>query len=191
MENGHREYDVTCTMFGPDGAMLGQGVGSGSTMEKKYRYRKEGEKRIENEDIADTYNTVLKMAKKRAQIDATLTVTGAADMFTQDLIENEDEPAKEPIKEPQAKKQEPQPPQEGDKVAGVIQVVSVKEGGTEAKPWIKFGVKVSDVWYSTFDKKIGEAAEGLKGKEAIIHYKKDDKGYNVIQSLFESDSLPR
>jgi hypothetical protein len=41
--------------------------------------------RIENPDIADTYNTVLKMAKKRALIDATLTATAASDIFTQDL----------------------------------------------------------------------------------------------------------
>lgn len=102
MENGHREYDVTCSMHGPDGSLLGQGVGSASTMEKKYRYRKDDNgKRIENEDIADTYNTVLKIAKKRAHIDATLTVTGAADIFTQDLIDEEDDtPKREPIKPP-------------------------------------------------------------------------------------------
>jgi hypothetical protein len=41
--------------------------------------------RIENPDIADTYNTVLKMAKKRALVDATLTATAASDIFTQDL----------------------------------------------------------------------------------------------------------
>jgi hypothetical protein len=41
--------------------------------------------KIENPDIADTYNTVLKMAKKRALIDATLTATAASDIFTQDL----------------------------------------------------------------------------------------------------------
>ena len=62
-------------MYGPDGGMLGQGVGSASTMEKKYRYRTVNGKKVENEDIADVYNTVLKMAKKRAHIDATLTVT--------------------------------------------------------------------------------------------------------------------
>jgi uncharacterized lipoprotein YehR (DUF1307 family) len=39
----------------------------------------------ENPDIADTYNTVLKMAKKRAFIDAVLTSTAASDMFTQDI----------------------------------------------------------------------------------------------------------
>jgi hypothetical protein len=46
--------------------------------------------RVENPDVADVYNTVLKMAKKRAQVDATLTVVGASDILTQDL---EDLPA--------------------------------------------------------------------------------------------------
>jgi len=43
--------------------------------------------KIENPDIADEYNTVLKMAKKRAYIDATLTVSGVSDLFTQDIDE--------------------------------------------------------------------------------------------------------
>ncbi len=41
--------------------------------------------KIENPDIADSYNTVLKMAKKRAQIDATLSACAASDIFGQDL----------------------------------------------------------------------------------------------------------
>jgi hypothetical protein len=48
--------------------------------------------RMENPDIADLYNTVLKLAKKRALIDATLTATAASDIFTQDL---DDDPAPE------------------------------------------------------------------------------------------------
>jgi metal-sulfur cluster biosynthetic enzyme len=43
--------------------------------------------RIENADIADQYNTVLKMGKKRAQVDATLTALAASDIFTQDIEE--------------------------------------------------------------------------------------------------------
>lgn len=43
--------------------------------------------KVENPDIADTYNTVLKMAKKRAVVDATLTATAASDIFTQDIEE--------------------------------------------------------------------------------------------------------
>ena len=42
-------------------------------------------KPVENPDLADTYNTVLKMAKKRAHVDATLTATAASDIFTQDM----------------------------------------------------------------------------------------------------------
>lgn len=41
--------------------------------------------KVENHDIADTYNTVLKMAKKRAHVDAILTATAASDIFTQDV----------------------------------------------------------------------------------------------------------
>lgn len=42
-------------------------------------------KRTENTDPADQYNTVLKMGKKRAQVDATLTACGASDLLAQDL----------------------------------------------------------------------------------------------------------
>lgn len=43
--------------------------------------------KVENPDIADTYNTVLKIAKKRAHVDAMITSCAASDIFTQDLEE--------------------------------------------------------------------------------------------------------
>ena len=43
-----------------------------------------GEK-VEHDNPADYYNTCLKMAKKRALVDACLTVTAASDIFTQDI----------------------------------------------------------------------------------------------------------
>jgi len=43
--------------------------------------------KFENPDIADCYNTVLKISKKRAYVDATITATAASDIFTQDLEE--------------------------------------------------------------------------------------------------------
>jgi len=43
-----------------------------------------GEK-VEHDNPADYYNTVVKMGKKRAFVDATLTVTAASDIFSQDL----------------------------------------------------------------------------------------------------------
>jgi hypothetical protein len=45
------------------------------------------EGRIPNPDLADLYNTVLKMANKRAHVAAVLLCTGASDIFTQDLEE--------------------------------------------------------------------------------------------------------
>ena len=44
-----------------------------------------GGEKVENDNPADCYNTVLKMAKKRALVDAVLTATAASDIFTQDL----------------------------------------------------------------------------------------------------------
>lgn len=154
--DGHREYTVICTLRS-GGHIIAQGVGSCSTMEKKYRYRsseatdtgtkpppsyyklkdsgdwkgaqeaiggrdfkvlkneagqwtihRKGEGQIENPDIADLWNTCLKIAKKRAHIDATLTATGASDCFDQDLEDYEevmtkDEmPQPEPVPEPKA-----------------------------------------------------------------------------------------
>jgi hypothetical protein len=49
--------------------------------------QKEG--KVENPDIADTYNTVMKMSKKRAYVDAVITACAASDIFTQDIEDNE------------------------------------------------------------------------------------------------------
>jgi hypothetical protein len=132
LADGHREYQVKCTLVHiPTGRVFGEGIGSCSTREAKYRYRQSerlcphcgkatiikgkaeygggwlcfakkggcGAKfadrdeqiteqpvgRVENPDLADIYNTILKMAKKRALVDATLTATAASDIFTQDM----------------------------------------------------------------------------------------------------------
>jgi hypothetical protein len=94
------------------GIVVGEGIGECSSDEGKYRWRrcylreefeatpesrrrikfvenKNGGKPYENMEVrtepADVANTILKMAKKRAQIDMTLTATAASDIFTQDI----------------------------------------------------------------------------------------------------------
>jgi len=47
---------------------------------------------IENKDIADVYNTVLKMAAKRSYVDGTIKASAASDFFTQDVEDMEDAP---------------------------------------------------------------------------------------------------
>jgi hypothetical protein len=75
-EDGAREYQVTCLLTSRNsGGIIGEGVGCCSTMERKYH----------RQVPADVYNTVLKMAKKRAFVDATLNASGASDIFTQDI----------------------------------------------------------------------------------------------------------
>jgi len=189
LENSHREYDVTCSMYGPDGALLGQGVGSASTMEKKYRYRKDAKgAKIENEDIADVYNTVLKIAKKRAHIDATLTVTGAADLFTQDLIDDDEQqkpPIAMPTGKPAAKPQDAPPAGNHDTAAhdiatGEVEQVSEKTGEKNGKAWTRYGIKVGGTFYNTFDTKLAEAARYAKdaGETVQVAYTTNAKGFH-------------
>jgi hypothetical protein len=123
---GHAEFSVSCTLTHINrGEVWGQGVGSCSTMESKFRYRWDDTgnpvpqdywnskdksliggdaytvrktkgvwkiyQRVEHDNPADYYNTCLKMAKKRAMVDAILTATAASDIFTQDvedMVEN-------------------------------------------------------------------------------------------------------
>lgn len=90
LANGHREYIITAHAVNrATGQRIGAGVGSASTMESKHRYRNQwvdGKKiKVENPDPADQYNTVLKMAKKRAVVDLALTTLGVSDLFTQDI----------------------------------------------------------------------------------------------------------
>ena len=114
LPGGHREYGVTCTLTKLDtGQVWAPGIGLCTTMESRYRYRNtwdNGQKRrVENPDIADVYNTVLKMAKKRALVDATLTATGCSDMFTQDVEDFAQPQAPKQRTGSSAKKQAPKP----------------------------------------------------------------------------------
>jgi len=82
-------YEYKCKLFHKENDMfLGEGVGSCNNYEKKYKYYKD---KTVFEDPLDKQNTIIKMAKKRAYVDATLNVTGASRLFTQDadLVEYE------------------------------------------------------------------------------------------------------
>jgi hypothetical protein len=63
--------------------------------------------RVDNPDLADTFNTVLKMADKRALIAAVLNGTAASDVFTQDVEDSQPSASAEP--QPQAERRENAP----------------------------------------------------------------------------------
>lgn len=71
---GFFQYQVRCTLL-KNGISVTQGFGSCNTMEKKYL----------KQDPYTMDNTVLKMAKKRALVDAALLVGSLSDVFTQDI----------------------------------------------------------------------------------------------------------
>lgn len=75
---GLYNYVIKCKLFTPQGNKAGEGIGSCSTMESKYITRPR-----------DSENTVLKMAKKRAFVDATLTAFSLSGRFTQDVEDAE------------------------------------------------------------------------------------------------------
>jgi hypothetical protein len=79
--------------------------------------------KVENPDIADVYNTVLKMAKKRSMVDGALTATASSDFFAQDLeeLEGREEAALEREEKAGRLKKEPvkqEPPPKPRQAAG-------------------------------------------------------------------------
>jgi len=81
-EPAYISFEYKCKLYHRESDMfLGEGVGSANSYERKYRYLKDG---TEVKDPLDKQNTLVKMAKKRAFVDAVLNVTGASRLFTQD-----------------------------------------------------------------------------------------------------------
>lgn len=240
--SGHREYEVVCTLYHiPTGQSVGQGVGSATTMEGKYRFRG-GEKKdtgkpvpkdywnlkktdpakakeliggdgfgtakfdgewricelgekIEHDNPADYYNTVLKMAKKRAHVDAILTATAASDIFTQDtedmteVIPGAAEVKKEskpPLQEPQKKSgngEQKQGPAAAETVTVYVKNIFQKPGEKNGKKYVKYTVvDGADNSYGTFSDTIAGEAKKAKesGAKVKIGYNNGQFGKDIV-----------
>ena len=68
-------YEVQVTIYGKDDKTVAEGIGSCNSRERKYL----------RGDFCTQLNTILKMAKKRAYVDAILTACHASKVFTQDV----------------------------------------------------------------------------------------------------------
>ena len=75
-DKGFFAYTVRCVLT-KNGQVITEGLGHCNSREKKYM--------SEKQDVYMLGNTCLKMAKKRAQVDATLTVAALSEIFTQDI----------------------------------------------------------------------------------------------------------
>ena len=127
-DNDQIRYRVKIRLVSSSGVFVGAGIGECSSNEEKYKWRKavckeefdeapvdrkreKWSKGYQNKpnykaqqirtEPADLANTILKMAKKRALIDAVLTCTAASDCFTQDIEDlpeeyiNQDQPVRQ------------------------------------------------------------------------------------------------
>jgi hypothetical protein len=135
-EGGFFHYEVRCRLVSKrTGNVIAEGVGSCNSREKRYADRwvfaseipadvdrstlktREFKKRDgsgtfnkylwANEDIYTLVNTILKMAKKRALVDATLSATRSSGIFTQDMEDISDRQPERPA----ARQQTPPPRQ--------------------------------------------------------------------------------
>ena len=205
----------------PSGDGVGCGIGECSTDEDKYKWRgvnseaewnatPEDRRRIKyakpkgdwdgqtkqiRTNPADLANTCLKMAKKRAQIDLTLTATAASDVFEQDIEDLPEEyrdgmktdqkvSGKPEVAKPQPKEDKPKdaPPVEGSHITVKIETVTLKSGKKkDGKTWEKYGVKGDNgIWYGTFSKTLGEAAKILEGQPAFITYEQSGEFFTLV-----------
>jgi hypothetical protein len=242
---GHREYIIVCTLTHiPTQAVWGQAMGSCSTAESKYRWRKGERKcpscgaaaiikgkaeygggfvcfgkkggcgakfadddkaiisqetgRKENDDIADQYNTVLKMATKRALVAAVLITTGASASFTQDVedmmiggddamdaIATPKAPPKPAIKQPVPAESTvvyaPIHPGDQQFEDYVNEVESVHSGASSKKPWTRFDVTCGDTKLSTFSSTIAAKATAAKAEGVKVQIVwRDQNGHATL-----------
>ena len=93
-DKGFVSYEIKVTLLNKrNGQVEAEGIGNCNSRERRYK----------NQDAANVANTILKMSKKRALVDATLSATRASGMFTQDLedmdIEDRNAPRRDTIRD--------------------------------------------------------------------------------------------
>lgn len=201
------------------GVFLGAGVGECSSSEEKYRWRgivhekewiatPEDRRRIkytrDGDEIkqvrthpSDVANTILKMAKKRAQIDVTLTVTAASDVFAQDIEDlpeelrsvAEDAQGRPPLEAPH--RRSAAPAYTGPIPDGVVRLVRVesKQGDSKksGKPYTIYTITDSTGRkFKTFSDSDADKARKFIGAKTLVEvqyeagqYGNDLKGLTV------------
>jgi hypothetical protein len=174
--------------------------------ERKAEYRKQGfgmknvdgkwewvkytsKEKTENPDIADVYNTVLKMAKKRAFVDGILSATAASDIFTQD-IEDKVEEVKATPAPTKEKPSTPKPvSKENEKVIGVNKRFLEAKSGKKT-----CGIEIDGVFYicNIANSDIIETMKSSVGQEVEITFSKSEfkgKPYNFINSMIVNTDI--
>lgn len=190
--DGEVHYRVKVRLCTASGTFVGAGVGECSSQEDKYawragigkeydntpenrrriKYKRDGEVKQVRTNPADVANTILKMAKKRAQVDAVITCTAASDIFTQDIEDLPEEVVAEMIGSQRVSRgtaaaqeavQQATPPDSPERDAALAEAQDVADTGTDAlKAW----------WGNSANKAkrilIGDKLESLKDRAAKV-----------------------
>lgn len=225
-----RRYRVRAVGRTPNGIHVGTGIGECSSNEEKYKWRRAtckaefeatpidrrrvkhysdgpvNQVRVESEDVA---NTILKMAKKRAQIDLCLTATAASDVFSQDLedmpegVAVDHEPAadsKPPITKPtrtsekKADAAATDHPAPGAQADEVLEFVPKAPKKTATAKGHRYAISLPDGrWASTFDDDYGDylkdaATDGVKVRVTIETVVKGDQTYHNIADVRQAQA---
>lgn len=157
--NGEIHYRVKVRLTSASGTFIGAGVGECSSQEDKYAWRAaicdeeydetpENRRRVKfakwqgkvekkkqvRTNPADVANTILKMAKKRAQVDAVITCTAASDIFTQDIEDLPEEVVAEIVGQQSkpSKHASASPPDSPERDAAIQEAEEVASLGVEA-----------------------------------------------------------
>ncbi len=162
-EGGEIAYRVTVNLLSANGTFVGAGIGECSSAEDKYSWRaavcdEEWDETPENRrrvkfakwqgkvekkkqvrtNPADVANTILKMAKKRAQVDAVITATAASDIFTQDIEDLPEEVVAEIVGQNKPRGsaavavQQATPEDSPERDAALAEAFDVADNGTDA-----------------------------------------------------------
>ncbi len=228
-DKGFFYYKVKCRLiYLGTGQVVAEGMGSCNSMEDKYRWRWAFENevpahidkgtlkskrfqhkgkwytkyRIENDDVYTLVNTILKMAEKRAHIDATLRATRTSAIFTQDIedmpgvVEEEASPAQE---EPQASKpqgaQKPQTPkpktQQPAAAPAAAQTPAANGNGSAPPNWTKFWARMKELGL-TNDQVRQMAGEWMQEPElkSLTQVIKNQADLDMLREYIESAVNP-
>jgi len=197
-ENEFFQFEIRWNLWSGEN-LICQGVGLCSSKEDKYRYRWLTEKklpknankdnllckeksgkygkynvyRVENEDVCSIANTILKMAKKRALIDAALLVGSLSDLFTQDI---EDLP-EEYVSKRELKRETKQEVNRDDEAINEVEVLEQEQAEAMEADAVKKETKI-------------EVKPASQGQIDYIYGFKNDKG-ELVKGIVESTKIKK
>jgi len=157
-EKGFFQYQVRCKLYRGD-VLITEGLGAANTKERKYL----------KQDAYTIDNTVLKIAKKRALIDATLLVASLSEVFTQDIEDMDLEGNQLPQNEQQRQQQNLAPDSEDTiSKAQAKRMYAISKGNAELCKEVmkKYGYEKSgQIKKIDYDKICKEIEEQVKLQE--------------------------